>query len=82
VFPVGQPVELNTGELAIVRRQGDGPMTPIVEVVTDSLACELDEGERRIIDLADIECCGARAILGEAAPDAADQVLHAIVTSR
>jgi putative nucleotidyltransferase with HDIG domain len=82
VFPIGQPVALSTGELAVVRRQGSAAMTPIVEVVTDTFGCELEDDERQIIDLADVECCAARSILGEAQPEAAEQVLQAIVTSR
>ncbi len=66
VFPVGQPVELSTGETAVVCRQGTDARRPIVEVVTDPCGGRLAEADREILDLSDLHCCAARAILGEA----------------
>lgn len=70
IFPVGQAVELGTGEVAVVRRQGDDLMTPIVELLTDPHGERLPEEGQAILDLGDIGCSAARTVLGEVEPEA------------
>lgn len=71
IFPVGQPVTLSTGEVAVVRRQGPTAQQPIVELLVDAAGGDLCEDDREIVDLGDLECCARRTILGEASPQVA-----------
>lgn len=69
VYPVGQLVALSTGEIAVVRQQGRHMMEPVVALLVDSEGNRLAAEDQQLIDLSDIECCGARAVLGELAAD-------------
>lgn len=55
VFPNGQLLEMNTGELVRVRKQGPKLLLPTVEVITDPEGNPLDESARRVVALADID---------------------------
>jgi hypothetical protein len=53
IFPNGQLVEMNTGELARVQQQSPKLLRPSVELITDPDGNRLDDDDRRIIELAD-----------------------------
>ncbi len=69
IYPNGQLVELTTGEVAVVHAQGPNPLRPIVAIVHSAADQDLVDEDQQLIDLGDIECCGARAVLGELTPD-------------
>ncbi|MGE3172979.1 MAG: HD-GYP domain-containing protein [Planctomycetota bacterium] len=69
VFPVGQPVELSTGEVAVVRRQGQDHRTPVVELMVDELGQPLSGADREVVDLSELGCGCVRTILGEASSE-------------
>ena len=75
IYPVGQFVGLGTGEVAVVRAQSGDPLRPTVAVIDSVLDQDLVSDEQQLLDLSDIECCGARAILCELTPDQAKQRL-------
>lgn len=68
IYPVGQLVTLSTGEVAVVRDQTADPRAPIVTIVESAAGQDLVDEEQEILDLSDIQCCGARQLLGELAP--------------
>jgi HD-GYP domain-containing protein (c-di-GMP phosphodiesterase class II) len=53
IFPNGQLVEMNTGELARVQQQSSKLLLPSVELITDPEGNRLDEKDQRIIELVD-----------------------------
>ncbi len=69
VFPTGQVVELDNGEVAVVRAQTDDPLAPQIAVVASAAALETPAADETIFTLGDVECCSARAILGELTVD-------------
>lgn len=75
IFPAGQLVELNTGEIAVVRGQSADPLQPIVALMEHAAGQTLALDEEQLFDLSQVECCGARAILAELAPQAAQERL-------
>jgi hypothetical protein len=54
-----------------VRGQGKDPLRPTVALIESALGQDLVEEDQQLLDLSDIECCGARAILRELTPDQA-----------
>lgn len=76
VYPVGQFVELDTGEVAVVRAQTAVPHAPIVAVLSSAGAGCTDPGAEPLFDLSQVECPQARTILGELTPDAAQRRLE------
>lgn len=68
IYPVGQLVTLDTGEVAVVRDQTADPRAPIVTIVESAAGQDLVDEEQQILDLSDVQCCGARKLLGELAP--------------
>jgi putative nucleotidyltransferase with HDIG domain len=71
IYPIGQLVELDDGGVAIVRAQGASPLQPKVALLDSEHSQDLVEEEPQILDLADVACAGARAILRELTPDQA-----------
>jgi len=69
VYPVGQLVELDGGEVAVVRAQTDDMLRPQVALMDGG--SDLLMRDEELIDLSDIECGCARSILCELTPDAA-----------
>jgi len=76
IYPIGQLVELDDGRVAIVRAQNESPLQPKVAVLDSEHSQDLVEEEQHILDLADVACPGARAILCELTPDQARERLH------
>lgn len=75
IFPIGQHVKLDNGDLAVVREQSKDATRPVVEIVDpadDSDGDSLGE-EAQLLDLSDISCCAARSILCEMTPDRVDE---------
>ncbi len=68
IYPVGQLVTLDTGEVAVVRDQTADPRAPIVTIVESAAGQDLVDEEQQVLDLSDVQCCGARKLLGELAP--------------
>jgi hypothetical protein len=61
IFPIGQLVELDNGDLAMVREVGADMMKPVVEVIAKADGSDLAPEERAtLLDLGSIECCMAR----------------------
>lgn len=73
IYPNGQLVQLNDGTVAVVHAQGKDPLRPIV-AIADTVVPDLVEEEQQLLDLSDIECCGARAILAELTPTEAQEI--------
>ncbi|MFK7740203.1 MAG: HD-GYP domain-containing protein [Planctomycetota bacterium] len=72
VYPVGQHVELFDGRVAVVREQTNDMLSPKVEPVSlESFEEMFDEGPQPLIDLSQIECGCARAVLQELTPSEA-----------
>ncbi len=74
IHPAGQFVELDDGEVAVVRRQNADPLQPVVALVDRPDAMVTVE-EEQLLDLSQIECCGARAILRDLTPQEVEQRL-------
>ncbi len=53
VFPNGQLLQMNTGEIARVERQGPTLLLPTVTVVSDPEGHRLNEVDRRVVSLAE-----------------------------
>ena len=71
IYPVGQLVELDNGDVAVVRAQSGNRLQPVVELVDSDLSSDfVDEGQQ-LIDLSDISCVEARSILRELTPEMA-----------
>ena len=69
IFPVGQMVELDSGELAMVSAPGANRLTPVVELIVAADGTPLPDEECTVLDLGSIECCFARrCIVGEVDP--------------
>ena len=77
VYPVGQFVELSTGEIAVVRGQTGSQKQPIVALVERPEGQSLARDEEQLFDLSQVECSCARAILAELAPQVAQERLVA-----
>jgi HD-GYP domain-containing protein (c-di-GMP phosphodiesterase class II) len=75
IYPVGQFVELDTGEVAVVRRQTASPQQPVVAVLQPTSDPAAGLTEETLFDLSQVECGCARSILAELAPEAAQQRL-------
>jgi HD-GYP domain-containing protein (c-di-GMP phosphodiesterase class II) len=74
LYPIGQKVVLQSGEIAVVRRQGSVATAPVVELITDGDGALLDPGDRQLVDLG-AEAGGAlRMVVGEV-PSASDTSL-------
>jgi putative nucleotidyltransferase with HDIG domain len=76
IYPVGQIVELSTGEVAVVRAHGKDPLKPAVALIDSVIGQDLIEEDQQLLDLADIGCNGARSILRELTPEQARQKLE------
>jgi HD-GYP domain-containing protein (c-di-GMP phosphodiesterase class II) len=77
IYPNGQLVQLNDGAVAVVRAQGKDPLRPIV-ALADTVAPDLVEEDQQLLDLSNIECCGARAILTELTPGKAQELIRRV----
>ena len=73
IYPNGQLVQLNDGAVAVVHAQGKDPLRPVV-ALAETVAPDLVEEDQQLIDLSDIECCGARSILAELTPAKAHEL--------
>jgi len=71
IYPVGQLVELDNGDVAVVRAQGKHRLKPVVELVESELSPDFDDENRQLIDLSNIACVEARSILRELTPEEA-----------
>lgn len=71
IYPVGQLVELDTGQVAVVRDQGEEPLAPRLAVLDRPSDVDVTAEEEQVFVLGDIACCSARAILRELTPDEA-----------
>jgi len=61
IYPIGQMVELDNGDLAMVREVGADMMKPVVEVIAKADGSDLaPEESATLLDLNSIECCMAR----------------------
>jgi putative nucleotidyltransferase with HDIG domain len=76
IYPIGQLVELDDGRVAIVRAQNESALQPKVAVLDSEHSQDLVEEEQQILDLADVACAGARAILRELTPDQARECMQ------
>lgn len=76
IYPNGQHVELFDGRVAVVREQSDDMLRPKVALYeadgTYDALDPLDPGPATLIDLREIECGCARAVLQELTPAEAD----------
>ncbi len=72
IYPVGQRVELEDGVIAVVDRQTDDPLHPVVVIVQHGDGSEPDPEDNEPFDLREIACPNVRMIvrevLGETAP--------------
>ncbi|HEX6810935.1 MAG TPA: HD domain-containing phosphohydrolase [Planctomycetota bacterium] len=74
IYPNGQVVQLTDGTVAVVHSQGKDPLHPVV-ALPDTPGDDIVVAEdQRLIDLGDIECCGARSILCELTPTEAQEL--------
>lgn len=71
IYPTGQLVELDNGDVAIVRDQSKDPLSPKLAIVEDVSDLDIADDGERIFQVGDVECCSARAILRELTPDEA-----------
>ncbi|MBL8751242.1 MAG: HD domain-containing protein [Planctomycetes bacterium] len=71
IYPVGQLVELDTGEVAVVRGASRDRLRPIVEIIESDVSPDLVDEGQQLIDLSDLVCSEARSILRELTPDEA-----------
>ena len=76
VYPVGQLVELDGGDVAVVRSQTDDMLRPQVALVETAFGHELLDHDEQLIDLSDIECGCVRQILCELTPAQAGEKLR------
>ena len=65
VYPIGQRVVLQSGELAVVREQTSVPTAPVVELLTDAKRTPLDPADRPRVDLAGDQAGALRKIIGD-----------------
>ncbi|MFO1077876.1 MAG: HD domain-containing protein [Planctomycetota bacterium] len=65
IHPVGQEVELATGEAAVVESQTDDPMHPVVRLLTTPEGEPIADGAGELLDLREVACPQVRAILRE-----------------
>ena len=75
VYPVGQFVQLDGGDVAVVRAQTGDMLRPQVALVDDAARSDLLERDEELIDLSDLECACVRNILCELTPDDATERL-------
>jgi putative nucleotidyltransferase with HDIG domain len=78
IYPVGQLVELDNGDVAVVREQGMDLLKPKVALVPNLAGLDLEEEDDQVFVLGDVTCCTARAILRELTPDEAKAKLQAV----
>ncbi|MBL9080002.1 MAG: HD domain-containing protein [Planctomycetes bacterium] len=71
IYPVGQFVELDDGTVAVVREQTGSALQPKVAVVDANYHPDLVDDSATLLDLADVSCPNARAILPELTPEQA-----------
>jgi putative nucleotidyltransferase with HDIG domain len=76
VYPVGQLVELENGDVAIVRGQTRDPLAPELALVGSPGELDVPADDEAIFTLGDVSCCSARAILRELTPDGAKAALE------
>ena len=74
IYPIGQYVKLDNGEVAVVRAQTDDMLKPAVALVDGEGASDLLERDEALLDLSDIQCGCARSILCELTPDEANSL--------
>lgn len=75
IYPIGQHVELDNGDVAVVRAQTVDMLKPEVAVVSDMSSTDLLERDEELLDLSDISCGCVRSILSELTPgEASDKV--------
>lgn len=77
IYPVGQTVLLNTGEVAVVRAQTRQLQQPVVAIQPGQAGEALADDGEALLDLSQIECACVRSVLGELAPEEAEQRLRA-----
>ena len=76
IYPVGQLVELDSGEVAVVREQGEEPLSPRLAVLERPSDVDVAAEDEQIFVLGDVACSSARAILRELTPDEARERLR------
>jgi HD-GYP domain-containing protein (c-di-GMP phosphodiesterase class II) len=67
LYPIGQKVVLQSGEIAVVRGRGTVATAPVVELITDPQGALLDPGDRQIVDLGAGAGLALRMVVGEVA---------------
>jgi len=72
VYPVGQLVELEGGEIAVVRAQTDDMQRPMVALLDADNANDLVDRDEQLLDLSELPCDCARQVLRELTPDEAN----------
>jgi putative nucleotidyltransferase with HDIG domain len=77
VHPVGQLLELDNGDVAVVRGQTTDPLAPQLAVLHDAVDVDAPPAEEVLFTLGDVACCSARAILRELGADEAKSKLAA-----
>lgn len=77
IYPVGQLVELDNGDVAVVRGASKDRQKPVVEVIDSDVSPDLVDDGQNLIDLSSIACVEARSILRELTPDQAKAQLAA-----
>lgn len=76
IYPTGQLVELDTGEVAIVRDQAQDRLAPKVAVLRQPADLDTVAEDEQIFCLGDVTCSCARAILRELTPTEARDKLQ------
>lgn len=72
IYPIGQLVELDGGDVAVVRGQTNDPLRPQVALLDAEHHSELLERDEELLDLSEIGCGCVRSILREMAPGEVD----------
>ncbi len=80
IYPIGQIVELDDGQIAIVRGQNADPCKPVLGLVETVEDLHLVPEDEHLIDLSNIACGCARRILCELTPDTAGERLRPAAT--
>lgn len=71
IYPVGQIVELDSGEVAVVRGPTKDRLKPVVEIIDSDVSPDLVDDRAVLLDLSNVACAEARSILRELTPDQA-----------
>jgi putative nucleotidyltransferase with HDIG domain len=77
IYPIGQLLELDSGQVAVVREQGDNPLLPRIAVLEQAIDLDIVDEDEQIFDLGDVACCSAKSVLQELTPDEARTKLNA-----